>query len=150
MKYKISILLLFLLLLNFNSCIKKGNDDPLLSLRTRTARVEGEWTVTSNFINSVNQYSSGQGASYLFSKDGSGKYTFINSSITTTNDIEWVFLNKNSNYKSNERIAIYNKGNSVASIWDIVELRHNKIRLKRNVVNANDSSVVHSMTLEPK
>jgi len=148
---KCKYFLIFIVLISFiQSCIKKGNDDPIISLRTRTARVEGDWTITSNFINSVNQYAIGQGGSYLLNKDGSGKYTFINGSSSTSNDVEWSFLNKNNGYKSNERISIYNKGNSEATIWDIIELRHNKIRLKRNVLNSNDSSVVHSITLEPK
>lgn len=149
MKYK--YLLVTLAILSFtSSCIKKGKDDPFISLRTRTARIAGDWTITSNFINSVNQYSSGQGGSYLLNENGSGKYTYISGTSSTSNDIEWSFLNKNNSYKSSERISIYNKGNSEAIIWDIVELRHNKIRLKRNVQFTNDSSVVHSMTLETK
>lgn len=41
----ISLLTLALIVLTFKSC-KKGEDDPSLSLRSRTARVAGEWKVS--------------------------------------------------------------------------------------------------------
>ena len=36
-----------LLTILLNSCFKKGEDDPFVSLRTRKDRVAGKWMVTS-------------------------------------------------------------------------------------------------------
>lgn len=41
------ILILSTLVLSATSCLKKGEDDPLLSMRSRKARVTGEWKMTS-------------------------------------------------------------------------------------------------------
>lgn len=48
MKSKFSALLLLAFVAIFLSgCLKKGEDDPLISFRTRKARVVGNWTMTS-------------------------------------------------------------------------------------------------------
>jgi hypothetical protein len=48
MKSKFSTLLLITFIAAFLSgCLKKGEDDPLISFRTRKARVVGNWTMTS-------------------------------------------------------------------------------------------------------
>lgn len=73
--------LLYLLALIFSGislsgCLKKGADDPFLSLRTRKARVAGEWMVSSG--------------------SGSSVYT----SNTTTTSTTWTYSNPNMNVTS--------------------------------------------------
>jgi len=46
-------------------------------------------------------------------------------------------------------LVIYPKGSSNDTVWEIRELRHNKIRLKRQVMNIADS-IAYTVTLEPK
>ncbi len=64
-------------------------------------------------------------------------------------DIKWNFLAKDDDYKNQERLVIYPKGSSNDTVWEIRELRHNKIRLKRQVMNIADS-IAYTVTLEPK
>ena len=40
-------IILFVGIITFSGCTKKGEDDPFLSLRTRTARLTGEWNVVT-------------------------------------------------------------------------------------------------------
>ena len=55
--------------ITFEGCFKKGPDDPFISLRTRKARVVGDWTI-----------SSGSGT-----KPNSSTWTYANPTLTTTN-----------------------------------------------------------------
>jgi len=56
-----SIFLLAAVVIGFSGCLKKGEDDPLISLRTRNARVVGEWKVEKGFeyesVRSLSSYS---------------------------------------------------------------------------------------------
>lgn len=53
MKSKFSALLLLAFVAIFLSgCLKKGEDDPLISFRTRKARIVGKWQITSGTYNS--------------------------------------------------------------------------------------------------
>jgi hypothetical protein len=63
----------------FNSC-RKGDDDPLLSLRSRKARVAGEWQLTSGFSEST-AFADGSSASETY-EYGSGSYSFHQSIIS--------------------------------------------------------------------
>jgi hypothetical protein len=48
--FTISIILALLMVLPFiNGCIKKGEDDPFLSIYTRKARVTGDWTLNKHY-----------------------------------------------------------------------------------------------------
>ena len=40
-------IILFVGIITFSGCTKKGEDDPFLSLRTRTARLTGEWNAVT-------------------------------------------------------------------------------------------------------
>ncbi|MDO9000443.1 MAG: hypothetical protein Q7W45_11805 [Bacteroidota bacterium] len=46
----VKLILLVAILTNFSSCLKKGEDDPLISFRTRKARVVGDWAVKSGLL----------------------------------------------------------------------------------------------------
>ncbi len=144
-----AVLLIVFTLFTFASCLKKGTDDPLISFRTRKQRIEGEWLVTAYFGNNVNLFAAGQGAAYTFKKDGSGSLSNTNGNVVVSEDITWAFLAKDDTYKTNERMVVYGKSSSEGAIWEIRELKHSKIRLKRELKNASDT-ISYTMTLEPK
>lgn len=68
MKPKIStILLLLFFVFPFSSCMKKGEEDPFFSLRSRKARLTGEWEVTKYYVDGediLNYSSTNQGIDY--------------------------------------------------------------------------------------
>ncbi|HLP39836.1 hypothetical protein [Lacibacter sp.] len=66
--------LLFSIVVFLDSCFKKGEDDPFVSLRTRKDRVAGKWRVTS--INKVDSSSYGDGSQVnkWFYKLNGGEY----------------------------------------------------------------------------
>ena len=105
--------------------------------------------MVSYFGNSVNQFATGQGAAYTFKKEGNGSLTNRSGNIETNEDITWALLGKDDTYKTDERMVIYGKSSSEGTVWEIRELKHNKIRLKRELKNATDT-ISYAMTLEPK
>lgn len=77
----LQLLLLCCLMGTLNQC-RKGEDDPLISTRTRKARVVGEWTVTSGtarFSSGGTNYSSTSNYSFT-------KISYTESSSTTFNN----------------------------------------------------------------
>lgn len=55
MKYKITLpfLLLTLIIVSFPSC-KKGDNDPIISMHSRTKRITGNWIMTDRVIRYTN------------------------------------------------------------------------------------------------
>ena len=100
------IILIFIIIFSLPSC-KKGENDPFLSLRSRKARITGEWvlksgnvTYTENDTNDVTTY------------DGTNAVSSIYGSFPLTQ--KWK-INKNGTY---ERI-VHNNGNvfTTKGIW---------------------------------
>lgn len=77
MKNTITKLMMALVLMGTLSECKKGPDDPLISLRSRKARVTGDWQVTEG--TSTNIYSSGN-----YSSSSSSSYSKISYSRVST------------------------------------------------------------------
>ncbi len=63
MRQRFLVSLVISLGLSFSSC-RKGAEDPFLSLRSRTARVAGDWTVVSYNKQQVTQYAYPDGSQY--------------------------------------------------------------------------------------
>src|SRR6478609_2381439 len=55
MKHIYAILIFTVVIFSFSSC-RKGEDDPLISFRSRTNRLEGEWKLKSWYATSNNYY----------------------------------------------------------------------------------------------
>lgn len=137
MKPKILIAHLFLFIcISFSSCLKKGEDDPLISLRTRKARLTGEWTMTSgkridyspgstslDLTYTKNSYtlietdidgstheSSGSALfTIIFKKDGTfieRQQLFINPTITTLTGT-WNFTGSVGKAKNKDRVTLH-------------------------------------------
>lgn len=92
----------------FDGCLKKGEDDPFLSLRSRKARVVGDWEVVSyKYTDTYNSYSNpSQNNIYTYTMNGS-TYTSVstypnnpsnNYTSSGTETIDWTF-EKDGTYK---------------------------------------------------
>lgn len=83
---KIFALLLFAALCGIATQCKKGEDDPLISLRSRKARVTGDWSLTSGTMSSA--YRSGNissTSSVIMTQNAySSTYTYVNGSFSNT------------------------------------------------------------------
>ncbi len=77
MRLIISSIVLAALLVTQFSCTRKGEDDPLVSLRTRKARLTGKWKMTRGEGNSAMTYQYGHSASWTYAN---GTEVYINSS----------------------------------------------------------------------
>lgn len=96
MRTKISILIAAITgALFFDSCLKKAEDDPFISLRSRKSRVAGDWKVTS--YKYTDSYTSlGDNYTAVFEMNGSTYTQTYTDPIGTTTDNgamswEWTF-----------------------------------------------------------
>jgi hypothetical protein len=131
---KLTLLLIISLAALFTGC-KKGKDDPFLSLRSRKARVTGDWTVTSGtstYVYSSGNYSrtstftysetsysyvhnengiitTGGGSSKItmkFEKDGKFRSTNTGDGSTGTSEGTWNFTDGIGDAKKKEQIVV--------------------------------------------
>lgn len=134
MKKVISIIFVALLCIAVLPSCKKGENDPAVSLRSRKARVAGEWTVTSGegkyvetgsfpynsswtFDGSLytETYSSGSNSvrrtiDYVFDKDGTFKFTDTEDGEVTTIEGVWNFASGVGETKKKSQLVLsYNK-----------------------------------------
>lgn len=107
MKNKMLICLSLFVAITISGCFKKADDDPLISLRSRKARVDGEWKVASATQTEI-YTASGSGGSYTKVYTGTGNtYTFVSTvngvSTKETGVVtqEWEF-DKEGTYKTSD------------------------------------------------
>lgn len=97
MKNKILICLSLFAVISLSGCLKKGDDDPLISLRSRKARVAGDWKVVS--VSQTETYTAtGSGGSYTDVYTSTGdSYTYVSTvnGVSTTetgkSTVSWTF-----------------------------------------------------------
>ncbi|TAL63065.1 MAG: hypothetical protein EPN85_01025 [Bacteroidetes bacterium] len=139
MKTKISILLFAIIsTIVFDSCLKKGEDDSSISLRSRKARVTGDWKVTSytytdSYTSLGDIYTSDfdmNGSTYIstytdpigttidngamtwewnFKKDGTYKSTSTDDGDVSTEDGTWNFTTGIGDLKNKSQITYWGK-----------------------------------------
>jgi hypothetical protein len=108
------------------SC-KKGDDDPIVSLRTRKDRFTNTWTLVKYEKNGINQDISG--ATYIYNAFNSGTLTrtvegsVFGYPIRVVSDGTWSFLNDDEDVK----IIISNE----TTIYNIQRLASKELWLKR-------------------
>ncbi|MEI6123342.1 MAG: hypothetical protein WCQ95_06905 [Bacteroidota bacterium] len=107
----------------FQSC-KKGPNDPAISLKSRKARLVGEWTLSSGtitqnagtqvvytFNGSTVSYSTGGSVNYTETvtivKDGTYKSVVLDDGDMSTDEGQWYFMgaNKDNDIKNKECVA---------------------------------------------
>ena len=110
----------------FLASCKKGENDPLLSLRSRKARLVGEWTLKSGFenykVNSIdieveydessktinaNEYAYTE--KLIFRKNGQYEWIYTDNNAKVTEKGSWEFgrKNKDKEYKAKETVVLY-------------------------------------------
>lgn len=159
---------------------RKGENDPSISLRTRKARVAGEWKVTSGTGYDSNSSFTYDGSTYIengntstrtieyiFEKDGAFLITDIeNGKIEKTEGV-WNFMGGVGEIKNKSQLALritkftdddgsvdtYD-GDEADVVYDIDELRHKKMVLKRQLISTFSSggsfNLDETWVLEPK
>lgn len=138
-------ILYLLLLIAFTLSCKKGDNDPILFLKTRKSRLEGDWklmsghmklkfekdgaalyeetySITENSFTSINTAdgSSLEGKYKLqlsFTKDGDFSFLQLIGSNNISGNGTWDFLRKSNNYKSKERISFKPSAIGGGSYW---------------------------------
>jgi hypothetical protein len=128
MKFQFKTLLLFMIalsMLSLSSCLKKGDDDPSISLKSRTSRLTGIWKLKSTTKKTTNtkkgstpstvtQTFSYDGVAYkttTVSKIGNGNPSTVNQSDTYTQTIT---INKDNSFKDEvvrNGLSTTNEGN---------------------------------------
>ena len=97
---KLTTLLLAVALV-FGSTSCKYEDGPGLSLRTKKARVAGDWVIEKTIDEDGDVDTDWDGFDINFDKDGTGKssytYTFGGTTTTSTNTFKWEFTNSKKN-----------------------------------------------------
>ena len=110
--------------LNFMSC-SKYEDGPAFSLRSKKARLVGEWEVVKITDASGMSYSNTYDITMEFEKDGdftmtaSYSYSTYSYSYSQTGDWEWA--------DDKEAVSISLDGSNVTSEWTILKLKNNEL-----------------------
>lgn len=130
MKKNTIILLAALMLISTTaiSC-KKGKDDPGISLRSRKARMAGEWKITAYTENGQNAIGQGESYEMVFDKDGSGELIANDNGNIDITKVTWGFLGSSKDSKNKERFYWQEDGDISLTIFDIVELSNDKVKL---------------------
>lgn len=131
------------ILMVFAAC-GKYEEGPGISLRSKKARVEGEWKVTAMTINGNNAMTSGTSTEIDITED---KFTTrdITAAGTTTSNGTWKFDDKKDNI-----IVTYTEGAiSVSYTYEIIRLANKEMKLK-NVTTTNGVTTTVEMTLEAR
>src|SRR4051812_44181701 len=152
MKRKNALYLFLLFSIVFIDSCRKTDEDPLISLRSRKARVIGEWNVekgtiaTESFSYSINgntfiytdpsgYFDGTSSISFIFKKDGTCKTSIILSGFLITYEGTWNFTGGIGENKNKSQIVIHFKtlkessgnytysGNTSDITFDILELR---------------------------
>ncbi len=102
------------IILTLSSC-GKYEEGPWFSLRTKKARLTGEWKVASVEINglSLNDLSDYSGT-YVYKKNNTGEYKLGDNNIT---EFEWEFSNDKKYVKTRMKI-----GNEYVPTWKETEI----------------------------
>ena len=114
----INYFLLFILIVSiFNGC-KKGEDDPAISLRTRKARLSGEWTLIAGDYSRLYQSgSSGTSEIIIYSEDSYLSTSTLVSGASVLTSTYTISHSLKINFKRDGTFSyVESKGNSVSLI----------------------------------
>jgi len=152
-----------------NSC-KKGEGDPFLSLKSRAARLKGEWTLASGtetgtwgtntytitFTGSMATFTmSGNSQTYMYTevieflKDNEFKSTTNEDGDIVTTEGYWAFMDGYEEYADKEMLVIRLKQQTTANgaqMWTGDEmpmfiLRFNKLGSSESIIDSDGTSI---------
>lgn len=95
---KITTLFLALAMV-FGSTSCKYEEGPALSLRTKKARVAGEWEIEKTIESDGTEDTDSDGITYTFEKDGTGKAESSEAGFTFSFDFTWEFTDSKKKMK---------------------------------------------------
>jgi hypothetical protein len=131
------------ILMAFAAC-GKYEEGPGISLRSKKARVLGEWTATSYTVNGTNQLTGGT----TFEMDITDSKVVTrtsNSGVSVSNESTWEFDDKK------EHLVVTSTSGGVTSTrkWQIIRLANKEMKLK-NVETEAGVTVTSEITLEAR
>jgi hypothetical protein len=121
---KINYFALILLFLSISSC-KKYEEGPNFSLRTKKARLSGEWYLTESTLSNTSIKFTDKDIDYIIKNDQSYTYQFNLGFLTTKIEGKWEFNDKKSSV-----IFTPNDKNIAPTTYEILMLKHNMLKLK--------------------
>ena len=127
---------------SLSSCTKY-EDGPLLSLRTKKARLTGEWEVVETKVNDETQSDSDSDVFYTFEKDLDFEYREAGDNISVTAKGEWDF----SSGKEKIRITF---SNGDVEEYTILRLTNKELWIEYPEENLSGSTVIVEEQLEKK
>ena len=99
----ITLILSAIAMIFVTSC-KKYPEGPALSLRSKKARLAGDWKLDKVFKNGTDVTSlfvqTGVDETFTYNKDGTWKYNYVSGTITLAFTGKWEFVDKKENLKS--------------------------------------------------
>lgn len=107
--------------LNFSSC-SKYEDGPRFSLRTKKARITGEWEVVK--IGNQNFPQDGYSLEMVFEKDGDFEYNYLYEGYSYGYDGDWHFTH------GKEELVISLGNNGGVQIFEILRLKNDELWLE--------------------
>jgi hypothetical protein len=116
------ILLAIFALTGFNSC-KKYEDGPLISLRTKKARVVGDWKISKATTDGIDVTSAWSGVYLYFKKDDS--YNVEDNGVTDNG--KWKFDGKK------ENLLLTGTGSSTTDTYKIIRLKNKELTIETTI-----------------
>ncbi len=101
MKKIFSIIIVIAIASPFFTACKKGENDPGISLKSRTARLVGEWVLKEMESNTTRTYSAGGSSTETVTFNGTTKTTTNSNGSTTSTYSESIEILKDGTYKTN-------------------------------------------------
>lgn len=112
MKIKLSILLVITVSLFINGC-KKGDGDSFISLKSRKARLSGEWTIESWNFNLVSNVKNSNSYTTTYTLFGTTTTSTSNSDYTRTENLDLKI--DNNNFSIVNKLTSHDQSNSSGS-----------------------------------
>ena len=166
MKNFISIILLNAVLVFFMGC-KKGDEDPFLSLKSRKARLTGEWTINSwnytrinNFSSNTTSVSSNQGTTYVYTANYTSSQTYTlnientNFTIIDNSFNESVPNGGNSSYSESKKKNGTASGTATiefikdGTFTRKIEYSNANFNINSTIINAGNNSAANTSSVE--
>ena len=111
----LNLLILVSVLFSLSACLKKGKDDPLISLRTRKARIVGKWKLVSG-VKTITSFPSFKSTTEYTNKKYTQSYSG-SAQIDSGDVIYTIEFEKNGNVKEYRQLE-YSDRHGIVGTWN--------------------------------
>lgn len=132
--------ILLMAILSLSSCTKY-EDGPLISLRTKTARLTGKWEVVEEKVNGSTQPEDNTPSIYEFDKDLDYKESHTGNGVTVISEGKWDFADKK------EKIRITYDNDDVEE-FTILRLTNNELWVEQKRESIGGDTDIHTYKME--